>query len=228
MANCKFRWFKLLLWEDNEVHMKVFEFLKSDNNPYQGCYIRHEPEKDEKKPHYHVVLYYPTPRTCEGVSKSFGKCTLVETDNGKKQVYDTTGYDESQILGPIEAIRYITYKDSNGKVQVADNSDMSQISDIRAWGDYLMHNNYECMREGKTRYDLSAIKPFHNDFNFIPKMFELEKVCETGSEVYEIIQFIKDFDCRTFRELIVNLHINSEHTLLRYVESHAYLIKQLL
>lgn len=228
MANCKFRWFKFLLWEDNEVHMKVLDFLKSDDNPYQGCYIRHEPEKDEKKPHYHVVIYYPTPRTCEGVSKSFGKCTLVETDNGKKQVYDTTGYDESQILGPIEAIRYITYKDSNGKVQVADNSDMSQISDVRAWGDYLMHNNYECMREGKTRYDLSDIKPFHNDFNFIPKMFELEKVCETGSEVYEIILFIKDFDIHTFTQLIATLYMNGEHTLLRYVESHAYLIKQLL
>lgn len=232
MANNKYRWFKLLLWEDNEVHMSILDYLKSDNNPYQGCYIRHEPEKDEKKPHFHVVLYYPTPRTCEGVAKSFGKCDLVqfETEDGikKKQVFDTTGYSEEQILQPCDCIRYITFKDHNGRVSVADNSDISQISDIRAWADYMLHKNFESLRQGKTEYALSDIKPFHNDFDFIPKMFEVEKLCESGSETVNIITYIKDFDIKDMRTLLLTLHMNGEYTLMKFAENHAYLIKNLL
>lgn len=209
----KTRWHSIILYPDNAYHVRIMEYLDSDKNPYQGVYIKHEPNCDENKEHWHVVLYFPNPRSSKGVADSFGHGNFIILADGRKEpCLDVTGYDSERIS--VEPL-------------VGD-SLCSTISDIHSYAMYLLHKNFECMMKGKKEYDISDIKPFNNDFNIIPKMFELDKVQESGSELYEIIQFIKDFDCRNMTHLISDLYINREYHLLKYVESHAYLIKNLL
>ena len=187
MSCKKFRWFKLLLWEHNEVHMKILDFLRSDSNPYQGACIRHEPEQDEKFPHYHCVLYFPNPRTIEGVCSMFGKCNIVSLSDGtKKQTFDITGYDAEQV-SICDCIRYLTYKVGN-ETKVADNSDIDKISDVRSWSDYLLHQDFKSRIAGKTLYNLTDIKPFHDDSVFLENMFEIDKTTSNGSEIRQLLK----------------------------------------
>ena len=59
MKQIRTRYFMLVLYPDNQYHKEIMEYLDSDKNPYQGAYILHEPEQDEKKQHWHVMLYFP-------------------------------------------------------------------------------------------------------------------------------------------------------------------------
>ena len=65
-----------VLYPDNAYQMQLLAWLKSPLNAvnfgYKICYILHQPESDEKKAHYHVMVQYPNARTADGVKKSFG------------------------------------------------------------------------------------------------------------------------------------------------------------
>lgn len=65
-----------VLYPDNVHQMQLLAWLESPVNSanfgYKMCYILHQPETDEKKQHYHVMVQYPNARTSEGVKKSFG------------------------------------------------------------------------------------------------------------------------------------------------------------
>lgn len=211
------RWWTIILYPDNEVHVKLLEYLRSSANPYQGCCILHEPDYSEstgegcKKQHYHVVMYYPNGRTKQGIIKAVGKCNVVTLPDGsKKAVLDTTGYDD------------VTVADICGDSLVSD------IKDIHSYAYYLLHKTFAAMNEGKKQYEISDIEVFHYDSEFLHRLFETDKLMEKGAEVYQVIQFINDFKVHTFRDLLVNLYLNNEKELVKYVESHAYLIKQLL
>ena len=60
------RYFMLVLYPDNAHHCDIMAYLKGEKSlkfPYQGCYILHSPESDEKKEHWHVILHYQ--KTCK-------------------------------------------------------------------------------------------------------------------------------------------------------------------
>lgn len=214
------RWFMLILYPDNPLHEDIINYLNSDKNRVQGFYIKHEPDKTNKldehaqsKEHYHVMLYYPNPRTAKGVRESFGKCEVITLPDGsKKAVTDTTGYDKDKI-----DVDWIVGK-----------SLCSAVSSVHDMAMYFLHRNYECMKLGKKQYDIKDIKPFNHDTEIIQTAFEYEKVKQTGSYSYEIIQYIQDFNIRTLKDLFITLHLNGEIDLLKYAENHAYLIKNFM
>ena len=212
MKQIRTRYFMLVLYPDNQYHREIMEYLDSDKNPYQGAYILHEPEQDEKKQHWHVMLYFPNARTQKGVCDSFGKANFRRVGENLEPCADTTGIDESEI-------------------EVADivgPALCSPVSDCHAMAMYFLHKNFECIRSGKREYNKSDIKAFHHDYEFTNSLFEIDKVTSQGTELQEIISYIdnKEYNIKTMKDLILTLYINNPQ-LVSYVEKHGFLIKQL-
>lgn len=213
----RFRWFHVILYPDNEVHMKVLNYL--ENSDIQGFYIQHEADKldsllakekgGESKEHIHCALYFPNPRSVEGVRKSFGKCLVRKTEDGLKAILDSTGIPEEEI-----SIDYIF-----GKKLV------SGVSDIRSLATYFTHSNFESQMLGKKQYKITDIKCLHHDFDILQKALEFENNARTGSQILRISEYVDEMHCSTFRTLMKTLCINGENDLIKYVEGHSYLIK---
>ena len=101
----RYRWFHIILYPENEVHMKVLDYLEKSD--IQGFYIQHEADKlegllakdkgGESKEHIHCALYFPNPRSVEGIRKSFGKCLIRKTEDGFKAILDSTGIPDEDI-----------------------------------------------------------------------------------------------------------------------------------
>lgn len=205
------RWFRLVLYPDNIYHQQIVDYLNSDKNPYQGCYILHQPESDEKKEHWHVALYFPNCRTRDGIVKMFGKGDFRRTENGLVPCPDKTGIDESEI----------EVSDLVGEMLV------EPVSDIHSTAMYFLHKTFAALREGKKEYAISDIKAFNNDFELVNSLFELDKTTSAGTQLQEIIRYIDDFKIKTIKDLILTLYCN-DPMLVKYVEGHSYLIKNLM
>lgn len=205
------RWFRLVLYPDNLYHEEVMEYLKSEKNPYQGAYILHQAESDEKKEHWHVLLYFPNCRTQAGVVKMFGKGNFRKLGESLEPCPDTSGIDESEIevsdiVGP---------------------SLVEPVSDIHSTAMYLLHKTFAALREGKKEYSLSDFKAFHNDYELVNSLFELDKITSSGSQLQEVIRYIDEYKIKNLKDLIITLYFN-EPQLVKYVENHSYLIKNIL
>lgn len=205
------RWFRFVLYPDNIYHHQIMEYLDSEKNPYQGCYILHQPESDEKKEHWHVALYFPNCRTKAGVINMFGKGEFRRTDNGLEPCPDKTGIDENEI----------EVADLVGEMLV------EPVSDIHSTAMYFLHKTFAALRECKKEYAISDIKAFNHDYELVNSLFELDKTTSAGSELQEIIRYINDFKIKDLKDLILTLYCN-EPLLVKYVEGHSYLIKNLM
>lgn len=210
------RYFMVILYPDNMHHVDIMEYLQGRKKlcfPYQACYILHSPESDEKKEHWHVLLHFPNARTVEGVCKSFGSGNFRKVGEEWEAVNDVTGIPEEEIeVRPLVTPALC-----------------STVSDVHGMAMYLLHKNYECLREGKKEYVISDIKACNNDFEFVNSIFEVGKTTSQGGEVYEIINdFLVPYKIKNMTDLILTLFTNGRGDLVKYVESHAYLIKNLL
>lgn len=216
------RWFMLVLYPDNPVHCEILDHLKCSGIP-QGFYIEHEPDsidvpwaesKGESKKHWHVMLHYQNARTEKGVRESFGKCLIVDVGDGKKiSTYDSTGYDESQI-----AVDWAVSK-----------ALCSAVSDVRSMAMYFLHKNYESVKLGKKEYSMSDIVSFNNDNEIIQLAYEGEKVSSSGFEIMRILEICgTEQNVKNFPSLLTYLCSNHEIDLIRYVEKHSYLVRELL
>lgn len=205
------RWYRLVLYPDNIYHQQIMDYLNSEKNPYQGCYIKHQPEHDEKKEHWHVALYFPNCRTKAGVIKMFGKGEFRKTENGFEPCLDKTGIDETEI----------EVSDLVGEMLV------EPVSDIHSTAMYFLHKTFAAIRDGKKEYAISDIKAFNNDFELVNSLFELDKTTSAGTQLQEIIRYIDEYKIKTIKELVLTLYSN-EPQLVKYVETHSYLIKNIL
>lgn len=217
------RWFMMILYPDNCHHMDILSYLKGDKPykfPYQACYILHQPEADEKKVHYHVMLRYPSPRTTKGVADSFGKGTFRKMSDGSFVAIpdtDTEGIPPEDLeVKPLIVPR-------RGEAL----NTLSPVSDIHSMAMYILHQTYECIREGKHQYALSDIKACNHDFEFVKSMFEIDSLAETGSPVWQIMDYMEQNRLVNMSQLLRFLFLNNEYQLIKYVEKHTYLIKQL-
>lgn len=204
------RWFRFVLYPDNIYHQEVMKYLDSEKNPYQGAYILHKAETDEKKEHWHVILYFPNCRTKAGVVKMFGRADFRRIGEHLEPCPDSSGI----------ALDEIEVSDIVGDALV------EPVSDIHSTAMYFLHKTFAAIREGKTEYAISDIKAFHNDFELVNSLFELDKTTSTGSQLQEIIQYIDEYKINTIKELVLTLYCNNP-MLVKYVESHSYLIKNL-
>lgn len=215
------RWFMLVLYPDNPVHCEILEHLKCSSSP-QGFYIEHEPDevnaewaehKGESKKHWHVMLHYQNARTEKGVRESFGKCLVIDIGDGKKiSTYDSTGYDKSQV-----SVDWVV-----GKALC------SAVSDVHSMSMYFLHKNYESIKLGKKEYSMVDIIPFDNDNEIIQLAYEGERVTSTGSEILHILEIKSELNTNSIAFLCAYLASNHEVDLLRYVEKHSYLVREIL
>lgn len=215
------RWFMLVLYPDNPVHCELLHYLSSSGE-YQGFYIRHEPDaldvewattKGESKEHWHVMLHYQNARTEKGVRESFGKCMVATLSDGQKRAcYDTTGYDSEQL-----SIDWVVGR-----------SLCSAVSDIRSMSMYFIHKNYESIKLGKKEYTMSDIVPFNDDYEIINLAFEGEKSTSVGSELMQILELTSTENIKSLSSLIAFLCSNRKIDLLKYVEKHSYLVREVL
>lgn len=216
------RWFMLVLYPDNLVHRELLHFL-SESGEYQGFYIHHEPDvldvewattKGESKPHWHVMLHFPNARTEKGVRESFGKCFVATLPDGQKRAcYDTTGYEPEQL-----SVDWVVGK-----------SLCSSVSDVRSMSMYFLHANYESIKLGKRRYSMHDIIPFNGDYSVVDLAFEGEKDTCAGGEIMQILEIVGTEDnVKSFSSLLSYLCSNRKTDLIRYVEKHSYLVRELL
>lgn len=77
MANNRSRVFAFVLYPDNYEQMRLFDWLKEHLLSCKMLYILHQPESDEKKLHYHVMICFENSRTPDGVRKYFGVVKIV-------------------------------------------------------------------------------------------------------------------------------------------------------
>ena len=214
------RWFSVILYPDNEVHCDIIKFLDEGRCPFvQGFYIRHDPDYTEstgegdKKEHWHVVLHFQNPRTVSGVQSIFGGCYVqTKEDGSKRAVLDSTGLDNVEWV-----------KNSVGTALI------STVSDIHSYAMYLLHKTYAAIRAGKKEYALTDCKAFNRDTEIISLAFDNQVSMQQGTEIYRILNdYIEPYRIRSMSMLIKTLYLNGESTLVKYVESHAYLIKNLM
>lgn len=67
----KYRCFTIILYEDTSSY-DINEVLFNIRGFKYYAYIKHQPESDEKKAHYHVIIKLDNATTCEGISKRLG------------------------------------------------------------------------------------------------------------------------------------------------------------
>ena len=204
------RWFRFVLYPDNIYHQEIMKYLDSDKTPYQGAYILHKAEADEKKEHWQVILYFPNCRTKAGVVKMCGKDNFRRNGDDLEPCPDTAGIEADEI----------EVHDIVGDALV------EPVSDIHSTAMYFLHKTFAAIREGKTEYAISDIKALHNDFELVNQLFELDKTSSAGSQLQEIIRYIDEYKINTIKELVLTLYCNNP-MLVKYVETHSYLIKNL-
>ena len=218
-ARKRSRWFSLVLYPDNSYHVDFMTYLQNKKKEYysefQGFYIYHQPEDNEKKAHWHLILYFPNERTVGGVCKLFGKGNYYIDSRGKKRaVFDLTGFPKD-----IE-------------IQVCDNvtPDICEaVSDIHSIYQYLLHRTYDSFLKGKRVYDRKDIKYINNDFEVVSAVVELpKKIAPAGAELIEIMTYIENERLLNMSSLLHFLYINDRGDLIKYIERHSYLVKSIV
>ena len=71
-GNERSRCFACILYEDSTQYdlKNVLEYIRVHIEKY--AYIKHKPEEEETKPHYHVLLYFPNKRWKSSLSTELG------------------------------------------------------------------------------------------------------------------------------------------------------------
>lgn len=71
-GNERNRCFACILYEDTEIYniKDVLDYVSSHFEKY--AYIKHQPEEDEKKEHYHLLMYFPNKRWKSSLAKELG------------------------------------------------------------------------------------------------------------------------------------------------------------
>lgn len=67
----KYRCFTLVVY-DESIHYKLEDILFALKGFKYWAYIKHEPEEEEKQPHYHILIKLENATTAESISKKTG------------------------------------------------------------------------------------------------------------------------------------------------------------
>lgn len=219
MANNKFRYFTMLLYPDNLYHQKIMEWFESEKSNFQGCYIKHDPDTETGKEHWHVLLYCQNPRTVSGLADSFGKADYRIYDDGRKEPCpDKTGVTDVVLPLPI-----VFYNEAT-----PDRNNIGVCRDVCSWVTYMVHKDFKSQLLNKKEYQYNDIQAFKDDKLFIEHCFEVEKAEPKNYGALQVLELIEEHKIKDFRKLLRVVAENGDIALLKYVETHAYLIKNLL
>lgn len=81
MKTDKFKYFTIVLYPDDDNYLNILEHITSN---YKYKYILHD--KDEVKPHYHVVFEVPSPRTLDSIKKELNVSYIENVRTIKKMI----------------------------------------------------------------------------------------------------------------------------------------------
>ena len=159
-GNERSRCFACILYEDSESYSfkNVLDYVSNHFDKY--CYIKHFPEEDEKKVHYHLVFYFPNKRWKSSLSNElnvpinyFQKVNLkpylkylIHYDNEEKKQYSV-----DEVIGPlkdmlVDILSFNKEENQFSEILLYIQSTFQKIS----WTDLtyfcLSNNFYSCYR----------------------------------------------------------------------------------
>lgn len=159
-GNERSRCFACVLYEDTEIYniKDVLDYVSNHFEKYG--YIKHQPEEDEKKEHYHLLLYFPNKRWKSSLSKElnvpinyFIKVNLkpylkylIHFDNEEKKQYSVEDVHGTLKDTLIDLLSYNKEENQFSEILLYIQSTFSKIS----WTDLtyfcLSNNFYSCYR----------------------------------------------------------------------------------
>lgn len=202
-------WFTFLLYPDNVVQMKLLDYLKDRSScsdcVYSFMYILHDPEDDDLKAHYHVLLHSSYPKTAGGVRKSLG---------------EVWGYP-NEIEGKIVYIPDLNKnpKDETDKKKVFVVPKVLICEDPEGLTRYMTHDDFHSTLLGKRHYDVSLIKKFGN-IKLLDKLF-----CSNNSTSRLYSELLQYASGNRPSDLIKVLLADNRSDLVDYISHHSYFIK---
>lgn len=120
----KYRCFTLVAYEES-IHYNFHELLFVLKGFKYWAYIKHEPEEEEKQPHYHILIKLENATTIESISKKTG-----------------VPVHKIQYVRNIRAMaRYMIHFDDDDKIQY----DISQVKISKLW-DRKFKKNFEDLK----------------------------------------------------------------------------------
>lgn len=174
-GNCRSRCFACILYEDSESYSfsYVLDYIKNNFENY--AYIKHEPEEDEKKTHYHVIIYFPNKRWKSSLSNELNVPInyfesvnlvpylkyLIHYDNEEKKQYNV-----DDVKGPLrdklnDILHFNKEENQFNEILVY----FETTNKIISWTDLtyfcVSHNLYSCYRRNVN--SLKILLQEHND-----------------------------------------------------------------
>ena len=151
-------WHFAVMYPDNPMHVKLLEYLK---RTVTMAYIKHAPEEDEKKEHWHVLIYLDAPVTERGFKESFGKADgFVNKETGEKSFV-------APVLSDVD--NWDVCKD------IPILSQSQATSNASSCLHYMTHENFESIIKGKKQYSRDDIQYF-GDVEKLMKLWNTEFV----------------------------------------------------
>lgn len=167
MKTDKFKYFTIVLYPDDDNYTNILEHITSN---YKYRYILHD--KDDVKPHFHVVFELPSPRTLESLKKELNVSYIENVRTIKKMLQYLTHENEKDK-------HHYSIDETIGDLQLF-NGDDKELNDI------LIIMNY--IDEYKGYLPLSTLNSFvlskglwasyrHSSYIMIKTVEEHNKMC---------------------------------------------------
>lgn len=205
-------WFTFLLYPDNDVQMRLLDYLiersACSDCVYSFMFIRHDPEEEDLKPHYHVLLHSAYPKTAGGVRKSFGEVWGYKTEIDGKPVYVPDLQKNP--------------KDEEDKKKVFVVPKVLICEDPEGLCRYMTHDDFNSVLLGKKQYPVSDIQKYGN-LKVLDKLFTSNN---PRSRLYS--DLLSYTSVNHLSDVINVLLADNRSDLVDYISTHSYFVKTFL
>lgn len=205
----KGRWIACVVYPDNIYQMSALSYMV--NLGLTMCYIQHEPETDEKKPHIHCLIYFDAPRSASGFCSSFGRCPCLKTPDGFEVI-------------PPENVDIIRQSRPADIIEKPIFSHAEVVSIPSSYYLYMFHKDFKSVMAGKKPYD-EKLMHYCGDGETLRKLKHTE-FNNKGTLLLELQSYFDTF--KTCRAVMAALLRDSRQDLIGYVEGHAYFIRSFM
>lgn len=213
------RYVQYNLYPDNPAMMRFFEWLTGHkyigNGAYtvtgsahmaSGCWILHEPEKDEKKQHIHVMCYFEQSHSQRAYAKLGGSCEYQK--HGDDYIYDKDLFEPD-----VETV----VKDT-----LTPKLNAQVIEDPPTFLLYMTHETFASQQDGKKVYDRSLLHWFGAMYT---KISDLRGDTEINNHQIEFDLLELAGKCTSLSELTRILLSNGMVRHMEFIRKNAYFTK---
>lgn len=198
-------WHFAVMYPDNPMHVKLLDYLERN---VTMAYIKHAPEEDEKKEHWHVLIYLDMPVTERGFKESFGKSSgFVNKETGAKS-----------FVAPVPAD--VDNWESCGDIPILSQSQAT--SNASSCLHYMTHENFESIIKGKKQYSRDDIRYF-GDVEKLMKLWNTDFI-NHADILNDIIIYAEQY--KTHKEVVKHLICDGKMNAVDYIAGHAYFVSK--